>query len=59
MSLDLGAVLILGEDQKQWVANIKAGSGHVFVGSPTMKQLLEALAEHLPELAQGPVGGPA
>lgn len=55
MHLDLAAVLLLGEDQKNWLASLKAGSGHVFVGSPTMKQLLEALAEHLPELQAGPV----
>ncbi len=59
MNLDLGAVLILSEDQKHWAANMKAGTGRVFVGSPTMKQLLEALAEHLPELAAGPVSGEA
>lgn len=50
LHLDLAAALLLGEDQKHWQGALKGTAGHVFVGSPTMKQLLHALAEHLPEL---------
>lgn len=50
LHLDIAAALILGDDQKHWEGTLKSVHGHVFVGSPTMKQLLAALAEHLPEL---------
>jgi len=57
MHLDIGAVLILADDQQKWLESLKKQAGHVFVGSPTMKQLMAALAEHLPELLAGPASG--
>lgn len=54
MNLDMAGVLILNEDQADWgktVAHLPGG--RAFVRPVTMKQLEEALAEKIPEVAGG------
>ena len=54
MNLDMAGVLILNEEQKNWGAGVLTlPGGKVFVRPVTMKQLADALAEKLPEIAGG------
>jgi len=54
MHLDLAAVLIINEDQGNMVHSVKDLPGAMILTRPvTMKQLLNAISTHLPEL-QGP-----
>ncbi len=54
MNLDMAGVLILNEEQKNWGAGVVTlAGGRVFVRPVTMKQLADALAEKLPDLAGG------
>ena len=49
---DLAAVLILNDDQRNWVDDaLSVGNGEVIVRPVTMTTLYEVLADHLPELA--------
>jgi serine/threonine protein kinase len=54
MHLDLGAVLILNEEQAPWVADVEGLPGAaVFVRPIGMKQLVQHLREIIPEMAHG------
>ena len=49
---DLAAVLILNDDQRNWVDDaLSVGGGEVIVRPVTMSVLHEVLSDHLPELA--------
>ena len=58
MHLDLAAVLIINEDQKNLVHSVKDLPGAMILPRPvTMKQLLNAISTHLPELQDAPAEG--
>jgi len=53
MHLDLAAVLIINEDQTRLIHSVKDLPGAIILTRPvTMKQLLNAISTHLPELQE-------